>query len=339
MRTTEQIIELLNIKTKSKDLKKVLYDKLIRKNIDYNVLNQYPELLSIFKKSNKIDLNKLYWNHISMYQKLSESFITEFKDNLDWDCISYYQNLSESFISEHKDNFEWSFISYNQKLSESFISEHKDKVYWDCISYYQKLSESFISEFKDYVDWDRISKYQNLSESFITEHKDKVDWYHISKYQKLSEEFIIEHKNKDLIDWYNISKYQKLSESFISEHKLRLNNNSWLYMNGDYKLEAIRKTGLYTTDDNYVYGFKGIRRDRYSKFNFQYQYLKGQEYECHADFNNDNENSFGLSVWTKKEATDYCKQLVVEVRIHKDDLAALVHAGGKIRCQKFTILN
>jgi hypothetical protein len=337
MRTTEQIIELLNIKTKSKDLKKVLYDKLIKKNINYNVLNQYPELLSIFKKSNKIDLNKLYWNHISMYQKLSESFITEFKDKVDWTCISYYQKLSESFITEHKDYVDWNYISYNQKLSESFISEHKDKVYWDCISYYQKLSESFIIEFKDKVNWDRISSNQKLSESFITEHKDKVSWDRISCFQKLSESFIIEHK--DYVYWGCISKYQKLSESFIIEHKLRLNNNSWLYMNGDYKLEAIKKTGLYVVKGNYVYGFKGIRSDRYSKFNFQFQYLKGQEYECHADFNNDNENSFGLSVWTKPQATDYCEELVVEVRIHKDDLAALVHAGGKIRCQKFTVLN
>jgi hypothetical protein len=337
MRTIEKIIELLDIKTKSKNLKKVLYDKLIRKNIDYYVLSQYPELLSIFKNSNKIDLNKVDWDRISCNKKLSEDFIKEHKDKVYWSSISEYKKLSESFIKEHKDKVNWYDISIYQKLSESFISEHKDKVSWFVISKYQKLSVSFIGEFQDKVNWNRISIYQNLSQEFITEHKDKVNWFVISQFQKLSESFIIKHK--DLIDWYNISKYQKLTESFISEHKLKLNNNSWLYMNGDYKLEAIRKTGLYTTDNNYVYGFKGIRSNRYSRYNYQYQYLKGQEYECHADFNNDNPNSFGLSVWTKKEATNYCNELVVKVKIHKDDLASLVHKGGKIRCQKFTILN
>jgi hypothetical protein len=362
MRTIEEIIKLLNIKTKSKDLKKVLYDKLIKKNIDYDILIQYPELILLFKNSNKIDLNKLYWYHISINQKLSESFIREFKDKVYWSSISEYQNLSESFITEHKDKVWWDRISCFQKLSESFISEHKDKVSWYDISQYQKLSESFISEHKDKVKWYHISEFQKLSESFISEHKDNFNWYYISEYQKLSESFIREFKDKvswyyiseyqklsesfirefkDKVSWYNISKYQKLTESFITEHKdkLKLNDDSWLYKDGDFKLEAIKKTGLYTTDDNYVYGFKGIRSNRYSRYNYQYQYLKGKTYECHADFNNDNRNSFGLSVWTKEEATNYCNELVVEVKIHKDDLSALVHKGGKIRCQKFTILS
>jgi hypothetical protein len=291
MRTIEQIIELLNIKTKSLNLKKVLYDKYIKQNINYSVLNQYPELLSIFKNSFKIDLKQIDWYHMSMYQKLSESFISEFKDNLKWYHISKFQKLTEDFIRENKDN----------------------------------------------VNWDYISKYQNLSESFIIEFKNKVSWSNISAYQKLTESFIT--KFQDKVQWSNISHFQKLSKSFIKKHNLKLNYDSWLYKDGDFKLEAIRNTGLYVVIDDYVYGFKGIRSNRYSAFNFQYQYFSGVEYECHADFNNNHENSFGLSVWTKEKATEYCDELVIEVKIHKDDLAALVHNGGKIRCQKFTILS
>jgi hypothetical protein len=57
-----------------------------------------------------------------------------------------------------------------------------------------------------------------------------------------------------------------------------------------------------------------------------------------VDFNVTNENSFGLSAWTLEEAKKYCNELVIKVKIHKDDLAALVHQGNKLRCQKFTVI-
>jgi hypothetical protein len=67
--------------------------------------------------------------------------------------------------------------------------------------------------------------------------------------------------------------------------------------------------------------------------------MKGDTYESHANFDCNNINSFGLSAWTKEKATDYCDELVIKVKVHKDDLAALVHDGGKIRCTKLTVLN
>ena len=38
-----------------------------------------------------------------MWQKLSESFIREFKDKVIWKYICDYQELSETFIDEFKD--------------------------------------------------------------------------------------------------------------------------------------------------------------------------------------------------------------------------------------------
>ena len=43
------------------------------------------------------------WENISAYQKLSEDFISEFKDKVDWYDISRYQKLSKGFIQEFKD--------------------------------------------------------------------------------------------------------------------------------------------------------------------------------------------------------------------------------------------
>jgi len=334
MRTLEEIVELEGLKTKSKNLKQFFYDKYIRTDINYDFLSKYPELILIFKNSKKLD-----WGAISMYQ-ISEEFIREFQDKVNWNYISKYQKLSESFIIEFQDKVNWVYISPNQKLSEEFIREFQDKVNWSYISKYQKLSESFIKEFKDYVDWYDISTYQKLSESFIKEFKDKVKWSFISSNQILSKEFIKEFKDK--VYWFWISSHQKLSEEFIREFKDKLDLNkiedSWNYKDEEFKKKAIIESNLYKCHDDYFIAFKGIKSDRYSSYNFQYQYLKGETYTCHADHSND-ENSFGLSVWTKEEATRYCNELVVMVKVYYKDVARMVHKNGKIRCTKINILN
>ena len=303
------------------------------------------------------------WQDISMLQKLSEDFICEFKDYVDWDCISANQKLSENFIREFKDKVNWYDISECQNLSESFIREFQDSIDWGCISKYQKLSEPFIREFQDSVDWrsiskrqklsedfirefqdkmdwDEISIYQNLSEDFIREFQDKVHWIMISKYQKLSESFIREFQDK--VNWYHISKHQKLSNEFIEEFKHRLNLNkikgSWHYKTTEEKKQAVIATGLYECHDTYFLAYKGIRSDRYSNFNFQYKYEKGDTYESWCDCSS-NEDSFGLSVWDEPNAQVYCDELVVRVKVNYEDVGRVVHNGGKIRCFKIEILD
>ena len=197
-----------------------------------------------------------------------------------------------------------------------------------------------IREFKDKVNWDNISTYQKLSESFIREFQHKVDWYNISKCQKLSESFIRGFQDK--VDWYNISKYQKLSEGFINEFKdkldIRFIKDSWHYKTTGEKKQAVIGTNLYECHEDYFIAYKGIRSDRYSQMNFQYQYEKGGVYESWCDCS-DNENSFGLSVWDKDNATAYCKQLVVRVKVKYEDVGRVVHKGGKIRCFKLEVLD
>ena len=188
---------------------------------------------------------------------------------------------------------------------------------WADISVDQKLSESFISEFKDKVNWLSISMYQKLSEPFIREFQDKVYWWYISKHQKLSNEFIEEFK--DRLD-FNETK------------------DSWHYKTTDEKKQAVMDTGLYECYDTYFIAYKGIRSDRYSKFNFQYKYEKGGTYESWCDCSDD-ENSFGLSVWDESNAREYCRELVVRVKVNYEDVGRVVHDGGKIRCFKIEILD
>ena len=110
-------------------------------------------------------------------------------EEIDWDYISVYKKLTEDFIREFKNNVDWCFISINQTLSENFIREFKDNVNWEYISRHQQLSEDFIREFSDKVDWTYISKYQKLSEDFMDEFADKLNWILIPIYQNYSDEF------------------------------------------------------------------------------------------------------------------------------------------------------
>ena len=280
------------------------------------------------------------WVSLSMHKGLTEDFIREFADEVDYETISTYQLLSEDFIREFADRVDWDTISVYQHLSEDFIREFKDKVDWFYISEYQHLSEDFIREFKDRVHWGCISNYQNLSESFIREFADKVNWYWISHYQRLSEDFIREFKDK--VCWYWISDCQRLSEDFIREFKDKLYTDfvtdSWHYKSTEEKKKAVMETGLYECHEDYFIAYKGIRRDRYSAYNFHYQYLKGHTYETWCDCSTE-ENSFGFSAWTEEKAREYCNKLIVRVKIRYEDVGRVVHNGGKIRCFKLEVLD
>ena len=256
---------------------------------------------------------------------------------------SITQRVNEHLGTDYKGLItkeQWREISMFQKLSEDFIREFQDNVDWECISMCQNLSESFIREFQDNVNWNYISGSQKLSEDFIREFQDDVNWEWISGYQKLSNEFIREFKYK--VDWYCISKYQKLSNEFTEEFKDKLDLNkikeSWHYKTTEEKKQAVIDTGLYECHENYFIAYKGIRSDRYSKFNFQYKYEKGGIYESWCDTSND-ENSFGLSVWDEPNAREYCDELVVKVKVNYEDVGRVVHNGGKIRCFKIEVLN
>jgi hypothetical protein len=258
--------------------------------------------------------------------------------NTDWYYIAVYQKLSEQFIEKHSDKINWSHISACQKLSEKFIEKHSDKINWYDISRYQKLSEQFIEKHSDKINWTRISVYQKLSEEFIEKHSDKVCWYYISQYQKLSEQFIEKHSNK--VDWINISRYQKLSEKFRKKHDLTISENCWLYKTKKEKLQYIKKNTNYGIIDNqYIIAYKSTRIDGSSVFNRQYHYEIGNTYESHCDCNINNENSFGLSAWTKEQALEYYNiGKLFKVKINIEDIGCFVQNNNKIRCWKLTIL-
>lgn len=157
--------------------------------------------------------NKEGWEYISYNEKLSESFIEKYIDELDIYFISAYQKLSELFIESHINKLDIDLISKYQKLSESFIEKHFDKLNIMSISQYQKLSESFIEKyicrFNDYI-MRYISQYQLLSESFIEKYQNRLymdfvedSWYY--KSTEFKKQAIVNTKLYDCYDDYFVA--------------------------------------------------------------------------------------------------------------------------------------
>jgi phosphoribosylanthranilate isomerase len=303
----------------------------------YNISVKFNKNGKLNKKSLQLFKDYVDWDSISFYQSLSEEFIREFKDYVNWNHISIHQTLSEEFIRKFKDKVYWNHISKYKTLSAEFIREFKDNVDWTYISIYQTLSEEFIREFKDKVNWEYISRYQTLSEDFIREFKDNVYWYYISIHQTLSEEFIREFKDK--VNWYYISMYQKLSLSFRKEFNIEVSSSCWLYKSTKKKLEYIKEhTNYEVIDDKYVIAYKSVRNNMSSVFKPSIKYEIGKTYHSHCDCNVDEENSFGLSAWTKEKAKEYHDEILLKVKISISKIGAIVHDDQKIRCFEQKIL-
>ena len=244
--------------------------------------------------------------------------------------VSAYQILSEPFIEKYQDKINWFSVSKYQVLSEPFIEKYKDKVNWYSISLFQKLSETFIEKYQDKLSWHRISKYQKLSEPFIEKFKDKVEWNYVSTYQKLSESFIEKNFIYSYKNLYLL--YQKLSDKFLRKHYLGSKNNDlWQYKDTDFKKQRLINSGKYECHEDYFIAYKAVREDRYSLFNFQYQYLPGETYESHCDCTIE-EDSFGLNVGTYNFAKGYLgyrKGLIVKCKVYYKDIGRIVHKGHK----------
>jgi len=321
---------------------------LIKLVKDYKLEKEIKNIIKVLdlkcRVNNFTDLHlnrKSDWMMISTF-KLSEDFVRKFKNYICWKTYTKNPNITIDIIREFKDYIDWYTMSKYVKLSEEFIREFKGYVSWQVISSDKKLSEDFLNDFINLLSIYNIIKFQKLSPEFIRQNKDKFaiyDWKMICVYQKLSEKFIEEHKF--YINWGLICKYQKLSPEFIEKHNLQntiddLKHKNTLYWSTEEKEKSI--PSIYERDGDYVIGYKGIRSDRYSAYNFQYKYEVGQTYECHGDCNIGQVNSFGLSVWTEEKAKDYCGELVIKVKFHIDDLCAVVHNGDKIRVSKFIVL-
>ncbi len=60
-------------------------------NIKYNKKAKKQELITLLRTDKDLIEKYIDWDHISVYQTLSEDFIREFQDKWNWSYISTYQ--------------------------------------------------------------------------------------------------------------------------------------------------------------------------------------------------------------------------------------------------------
>ena len=172
------------------------------KNIGTDVKDSITiEIEELIKKENlqcsvKDFPSTVNWKYISMYQKLSESFIEKFANKVDWNCILTYQKLTESFIEKYSDKVNWICISAHQNLSESFIEKHSDSVNWYRISKYQNLSTKFKKKFKKKLDLNIQNK----------KHKQKTEATKLKEITKYAKKHNLKFDGKYLIAFRNHDK-------------------------------------------------------------------------------------------------------------------------------------
>lgn len=136
-----------------------------------------------------------------------------------------------------------------------------------------------------------------------------------------------------------IANYQKLSNNIIQELKLTISVSNWLYKDKEYKMKKIKDCGLYEIDGDYIIAYKSTKKGGVSTFNSAYKYQVGGVYESLCDCDTYYHNSFGLSAWTENGALEHFPYgELYKVKIHIDDVGALVDNLNKIRCFKLEIL-
>ena len=120
--------------------------------------------------------HSISWMALFKNYEVSEEFIIKHLPHLNnstWDIISQYQRLSETFITTYQNEVNWPYISKYQVLSEKFITQHCNRVSWFLICIYQQLSEEYILTNLDKVDLHTIQL--RYHETYIRYH---LDIYH-----------------------------------------------------------------------------------------------------------------------------------------------------------------
>ena len=206
----------------------------------YDILSKYKELIKWnYLEYNKYDLDIveyfidfINWKKLCYDKKLSEEFIIKNYNKVDWENIGIYQKLSEDFIKLYAIELEFNCYDNNiiirknlldlnialryQKLSCSFLNKYINKINFELISQYQELDTNFIIKYMKDLDWKKLCKYQKLNLELIEKNIDKIDFDLISKYQKLTNNFML--KYYTLLNWEKLVCYQKIDENIIVEY-------------------------------------------------------------------------------------------------------------------------
>ena len=110
----------------SRETNGVLNDAFIMKfdrYLDWSLLSEnYNFSLNMLR----IYQHRVSWGSVLMRTQFPESFLREMAPNFDdcWFAVSKYQKLSQSFIRDYAEQLDWFYIPKYQVVPTRFLAEH-----------------------------------------------------------------------------------------------------------------------------------------------------------------------------------------------------------------------
>lgn len=270
-----------------------------------------------------------------MYNEINNILGTSYTsdDEIDWIDVSSQYPLTEDFIRTYKDYVNWFYILRYQKLSEPFITEVLNEgylePYGEVLSTYQRLSTGFIKEHKDFLSdtWWRRNLPKLSYDEVIQDLEGTTGYYWWP-------EMPIPIEAKD----YAFNHIDK--ESNLSAYTVALTywKNNYVAQHTPQQTKEILESFGYECYGDYFIAYKGIKANRYPKFNFSRQYNVGETYED-ACYVGPGLYGPGICVSTREEAERYCNELIIRCEVRYEDVGAVLKDGLFMRCFKIKVLS
>jgi len=101
------------------------------------------------------DTEEILWSYISK-QKLSEKFISKYKNELNWSHIAEYQKLSLKFIKIFEERLVKNitnkrYLSENRYLTDDILDEYKDLLIWKRVIKNHKFTLDSLIKYKKFI--------------------------------------------------------------------------------------------------------------------------------------------------------------------------------------------
>ncbi len=134
------------------------------------------------------------WDDMSK-RKWSEDFIETFADRLNWEQLVLYNKMSMSFIRKHLDKLDLVTLARCQELDEDFIREHawNEEFLKEAIShqsYTVEFAREYGIEFRKQLGKDFLRRRPLPNERVYQEFSNSFNWWYLSKQSKLTPHFI-----------------------------------------------------------------------------------------------------------------------------------------------------
>ena len=330
---------------------------------DYLKGPKYPVDYTTYDKTYNKKADEFYINRL-----MSEEEIERLYKSLDKDMLVKWQILSEDFLERHLDDLNLVAILRYQVVSEGFLRRHCFKYNFEhgyrslllqIMLRHQGLSTEFLISIMDdiyrYKLFHLLCTFQHIDEELIlklvNDYSDShflgVILIHLLKYQEVPQDIAENHPYIKVNNVYRdcISKHQNYTKEFFDSINLDI-DSAILLTPEEWKFE-VKSTGRFDTFNDYFIGYKVVRTDGYSDFNYRFKYEKDNDYLTFSDYGYNRIGAgFGIFNETTAKAVlrdrfrNAAKFKIIPVKVFYEDVTYVnqVNENVNIRANEIYVL-